>query len=431
MSTEVKSVVVTNQVATFINTQRMVASFVKMAKLNTVSDESKAETSEVPSTKSQTELAHILSDDLKQIPGVIGVDIDSNSMVTATLPANVTGTNVPTVGLIAHLDIADDVPTDNIQPIVHLDYKGGDLRLGHGTAIAAADLIKHIGEDIITADGRTLLGADDKAGIAEILEVLKIYSEHPQLNRPNIRIAFTPDEEIGRGCDFFDIQKFGADAAYTIDGSNPGEIESETFNAHLVKVTFNGKDVHPGYGKGKMVNSLRALADFIARLPRDEAPETTEDRQGYIHPISIEDKSVSKSSLTVLVRDFDYNGSLSRIERIKQIAKEVEKLNAGCSVEINIKEQYRNMKESIAKKPEVVEYARQGIQESVLKIIDKPIRGGTDGSSLSLKGLPTPNLGAGGQNFHSLGEFVTVQDMKKCATIIINTLAAWVKDLRK
>lgn len=199
----------------------------------------------------------------------------------------------------------------------------------------------------------------------------------------------------------------------------------------MVKITFSGKDVHPGYAKGKMVNSLRALADFIARLPRDEAPETTSGRQGYIHPISIEDKSVSKSTLTMIVRDFDYEGSLNRIERIKQIAKEVEKLNMGCSIEVNVKEQYRNMKEAIDKKPEVVEYAKQGIQDSGLQVIDKPIRGGTDGSRLSLRGLPTPNLGAGGQNFHSLREFVTAQDMKKCATVIINTLSAWVRNLKK
>ncbi len=431
MPSKVEAALVPNQVHTFINTQRMKDGFIKIAKINTVSDESKAETNEIPSTKSQTELAHLLSADLKHIPGLVNIDVDRHSVVTASLPTNIQGTSIPIIGLFAHLDLADDAPTDNIQPTIHENYQGGDLKLGHDTVIPAADLKEHIGEDIITTDGRTLLGADDKAGIQEIIEALWVYAEHPELKRPNIKIAFTPDEEIGRGCEFFDIQQFGADAAYTIDGGTPGEIENETFNAHLVKVTFKGRDVHPGYAKGKMVNSLRALADFIARLPRDEAPETTEGRQGYIHPISIEDKSVSESSLTIIVRDFDFNGSLTRLQRIQDIAKEVEKLNPGISFKIDVKEQYRNMKDYVAKKPEVVEYAKQGILDTGLKIIDKPIRGGTDGSHLSLRGLPTPNLAAGGQNWHSSREFVTVQDMKKCATVIINTLSAWVKGLEK
>ena len=416
-----------------INAERMANNFIAMARINTVSDESKADTDQVPSTEEQKILAEILRKDLEKTCGLRDVKVDKSSVVTAFLPSNLeSDKNIPTIGLFAHMDIADDVPTDNIQPTIHKNYQGGDLILGHGIVIPSSELTVHISEDIITTDGRTLLGADDKAGIAEILEVLRFYDEHPELKRPNIKVGFTVDEEIGRGMDFFNIQEFGADAAYTIDGSVPGEIESETFNAHMVKIKFKGTNVHPGYAKGKMVNSLRALADFITLLPRDEAPETTEGRQGYIHPTAIEDKSVEQqSSLTVIVRDFDYENSLRRLERIRQIAKEVERLNPGCSIEINIKEQYRNMKEFIARKPEVVEYAKKGIEATGLEIIDRPIRGGTDGSSLSLRGLPTPNLAAGGHNFHSLREFVTIQDMQKCAATIINTLSAWVEAIKK
>ncbi len=423
-----------NKTINLIKTNRMVNDFVEIARVDTVSDGSKVETNQVPSTGSQRELAKILREKLSQIPLLVDIDVDDKAVVTATLPSNIEAPNVqiPTIGLFSHMDLNGDVPTDNIEPIIHENYQGGDLVLSHGTIIPAKDLDGHLGESIITSSGRTLLGADDKAGIAEILEVLRVYSEHPELPRPKIKVGFTPDEEIGRGLDFFDIEKFGADAAYTIDGSIPGEIEAETFNAHMVKITFKGLNVHPGYAKGKMINSLRAMADFISRLPRDEAPETTEERQGYIHPNEVGDKSsVEQSSLTIIVRDFDYDQSLRRLERIKEIAEEVRKLNSGCSIEIKIREQYRNMRESIAKKPEVVEYAKQGILDTGLVLVDKPIRGGTDGSHLSLRGLPTPNLAAGGHNFHSLREFVTIPDMEKCAATIINTMSVWIKRLGK
>ncbi len=421
------------QVINFINTNRMVTNFVGMARIDTVSDESKAETNQVPSTESQRDFAYMLNEQLKNIRSVKNVVVDKFAVVTATLPSNVqmSAKQIPTVGLFAHMDIADDVPTDHITPRIHEKYKGGDLKLDHGTVIPKEELIELIGDDIITTDGRTLLGADDKAGIAEIIEVLHFYDEHPEIPRPKIRIGFTPDEEIGRGLDFFNVKKFGASAAYTIDGSVPGELEAETFNAHMVKIIFKGTNVHPGFAKGKMVNSLRALADFITKLPRNEAPETTEGRQGYIHPDSIEDRSVEESSLTLIVRDFNYKGSLSRIKKLEKLVEEVRKLNPGCTIEMKVKEQYKNMKEYIAKKPEVINYAKQGIKDTGLQLIEKAIRGGTDGSSLSVMGLPTPNLAAGGHLFHSKKEFLAVGDMKKCAATIINTMSAWVRELGK
>ncbi len=414
-------------VLSLINADRMANNFIEMAKIDTVSDESKAETDQVPSTESQRILAGKLGEELKAI-GLEGVQVNKNAVVTGVLPSNIpVRESIPTIGLFAHVDLADDSPTNNIQPVVHKNYQGGDLILGHGTVISAVDLSGHTGEDIITSDGKTLLGADDKAGIAEILEVCRVYIEHPEIERPHIKIAFTPDEEIGRGMDFFDIQAFGANAAYTVDGSVPGEIESETFNAHQVTITFEGKDVHPGYAKDIMINSIRAMSDFITLLPKNEAPETTSGRQGYIHPLSVPKVSVSESVLTLIVRDFNFDSSQERISRIKELASEVEKLYPGLSVKIKVREQYRNMREYIERKPEVVEFARKGIEDTGLVIIDKPIRGGTDGSSLSLKGLPTPNLAAGGRNFHSVREFVTIQDMRKCAAVVINTLSHWAK----
>ena len=414
-------------VLNLIDTNRLVESFIKMAKVDTRSDGSKAETNQVPSTENQRILADMLSSDLSRIPGVVNIEVDNNAVVTATLPSNIKRKRTSTVGLFAHLDVSPDAPTDNIQPIIHENYKGGDLKLGYGTVIPKKDLEGHNGEDIITSCGRTLLGADDKAGIAEIKETLQVYAEHPELKHPNIRIGFTPDEEIGRGLEFFNIEKFGADAAYTIDGSIPGEIESETFNAHTVKVTFKGNDVHPGYAKGKIINSIRMLSDFISLLPKDEAPETTEGREGYIHPYDVEEPSVSGVSLSILVRDFEYEGSQRRIELIKRAAEQIETLYPGSSIKVEVKESYKNMRDYIAIKPEVVKYAKKGIEATGLKVIDHPIRGGTDGSALSLRGLPTPNLGAGGHNFHSVREFVTVQDMQKCAAVIINTLSEWIK----
>lgn len=429
MSTTVKAAIA-SPILNFINTRRLTENFLKIVKVNSVSDSTKEETNQVPSTEGQRELATILSHDLQAIHGVVDVEVDKTAVVTATLPTNIkSDTGIPTIGLLAHLDVSEDGVklADTINPELHGNYQGGDLLLGHGTVIPKEDLKGHVGEDVITSDGSTLLGADDKAGIAEILEVLRVYSEHPELQRPNIRIAFTPDEEIGRGMDFFDIKKFGADAAYTIDGSIPGEIENETFNAHEVTVTFKGMDVHPGYAKDKMINSIRMLSDFISLLPKDEAPETTEGREGYIHPYLVEEPSVNGASISILVRDFEYEGSQRRIALIEKIAREIKALYPGSSVEVKVKESYKNMKSYLANCPQAVEHARKGIEATGLTISDKPCRGGTDGSSLSVMGLPTPNLGAGGRNFHSVREFVTVQDMQQCAAVVINTLSEWAK----
>lgn len=412
-------------VSSFINTNRMVDSFISMAKIDTGSSEELAE-KQIPSTDRQKILANILVEKLKNM-GLSDVNMDEYSFVTATLEGNL-GTNSPVVGLLSHIDTSSDAPTANVNPKIH-DYKGGDIELAEDTTIPAKDLESYIGQKIITSEGTTLLGADDKAGIAEILESIKVFQEHPELKHPKIRIAFTPDEETGMGIDKFDIKKFGADIAYTIDGDLPSVIENESFNAFNPEIVIKGKSSHCGYAKGKMINSIKVANWIIKKLPNSQSPETTEKKQGYYHVDSI-NGTVAETKLNMLVRDHDFERAKNRLAFLQEIINEAQE-KFKCEITFNPKERYHNMKEEIDKFSEVLEYAKEGMKRSGLIPKTVAIRGGTDGSNLSLRGLPTPNLGTGGQNFHSKTEFLPISDMVKCTANILNTMMVWAENAKK
>lgn len=415
-----------SSVSSYVNTDRMVDSFVKLAKVDTGSNEALAET-RTPSTDGQKTLAKMLAEELKKLE-LAEVEIDEHSIVTATLKGNI-GENSPVIGLLAHMDTSPAVPTSNVNPKIH-NYKGGDIKLAEGTVISASDLKDCLGKKVITSDGKTLLGADDKAGIAEILEAVRVFKEHPELKHPEIRIAFTPDEEVGAGIAKFDIKRFRADVAYTVDGDLPSLIEDETFNAFNPEITIKGKNIHPGHAYKKMVNSANIASEFIGQLPKDQAPATTKGKQGFFHVLSINGNE-SETKISMLVRDFDFEEAQKKVAFLEKLAKKLQKANKGSIITIKPNERYRNMKEKISELPEVVSFARMGISRSGLQPKTKSIRGGTDGSQLSLRGLLTPNLGAGGRNFHSKNEFVPVEDMKRCTENIINTLIVWAENSAK
>lgn len=409
-------------VSNLINTDRMTDTFVKLAKQDTGSDPVLAET-KTPSTSAQTELANDLAQQLKEMK-LQDVEVDKYGIVTATLPSNTENNpNSPVIGLLAHMDTSSSVPTGPVNPQIH-KYQGGDIHLKEGTVISAGDLNNHKGENIITSDGSTLLGADDKAGITEILEALRVFNEHPELKHPKVRIAFTPDEETGTGTEKFDIKKFGADVAYTVDGEDPTDVETENFNSFNPEITIHGKTIHTGSAYGKMINSVLIANELINALPPNETPATTRDKEGFFHVAKI-DGDESQIKLNIYVRDFDYQKAKERVELLKKTAKELEEKYPGCKININPNEKSHNMKEKLNECPEAIEYAKEGIRRSGLNPEEKSIRGGTDGSKLTMENLPTPNLGAGGVNFHSKNEFVSVQDMKKCTENIINILSVW------
>ena len=407
-----------------INENRMVDTFVKIAKIDTGSDHEIAE-KQIPSTECQKNLALELKNRLTDL-GLKDVEIDEYSTVTATLESNIG--NSPTIGLLAHMDTSPDAPNKGVQPQIH-DYKGGNINLKNGTVIDEKDLAPFKGHKIITSDGTTLLGADDKAGIAEILEAINVFKENPDIKHPKIRIAFTPDEETGMGIGKFDIKKFGADAAYTIDGDLPNVIEDESFNAFNPEIVIKGKNVHTGYAKGKMINATKVAAWIANKLPKKECPEMTEGKQGFYHINSISG-NVNETKMTMLVRDHDFKKAEARIQNLEKIIAKAEK-KFDCEIKFDKKEKYHNMKEFINKFPEVMTFAMEGLRRSGLTPVTKSIRGGTDGSQLSLKGLPTPNLGAGGINFHSVREFVSVESMKKCVENILNTMTVWAENTPK
>jgi len=406
--------------ANFINTDRMVDSFVNMAKVDTGSNEELAE-KRTPSTPGQTKFAKQLEKQLNKM-GLSDIKLDEHSILTATLNGNI-GENSPVIGLIAHMDTSPDAPNKNVQPKIH-DYKGGDIKLAEDAIIPAEDLKDCVGSKVITSDGKTLLGADDKAGIAEILEAMNIYKEHPELKHPTIRIAFTPDEETGTGVDSFDIKKFGADVAYTIDGDKPNLIESKTFNAFNPEIIIKGHNTHPGYAYNKMINSIEVANSFINSLPKKQTPTTTKGTQGYYHVANI-NGTEEGTNISMLVRDFDYEKAQKRIEYLKETAAKIQVKYPGCSIQVDPNEKYKNMEESIKQFPEVVNFAKLGVKRSGISPKVVGVRGGTDGSELSLRGLLTPNLGAGGRNFHSRTEFLPIDDMKKCTENIINILSVW------
>lgn len=413
------------EILSLINETRLRDNFIEMAKFDTGSCEATKQGIS-PSTKKQVDFAKkVLVKKLKKM-GMKDVKLDKTGTVTAVLKGNIKSNFV--LGLIAHMDTSEQAPTGIVNPQVH-DYKEGDIEL-KDVKIDAVDLEPYKNNIIITSDGTTLLGADDKAGIAEILEAVQVLKENPEIERPTIKIAITPDEEIGEGVTYFDIEKFNANVAYTVDGSEPDSIESETFNAFNPEIIIEGIPVHCGYAYGKMVNSIEVASAIMNKIPKNELPETTKEKQGYYHVDSISG-DVNKTVMKMLVRDFDFEQAKMRIEFLHNIIKEVENTYAGCKITFNPNEKYHNMKEKLMEKPEVIEYAKIALKRSGFEPKEPPVRGGTDGASLTLRGLLTPNLGTGGVNFHSKKEFVSLQTMKKCAENVINLVSVWAENVKE
>jgi tripeptide aminopeptidase len=382
-----------------------------------------------PSTSKQLVLLRDLVDELKAL-GLADAAIDEFGYVMATIPATTEKSGVPTIGFIAHVDTSPEMPGLGVKPIVHRDYDGRDLALPDDpTAILRlADnpaLAGYIGHDIVTASGTTLLGADDKAGVAEIVTAAAYLIAHPEIAHGPVRIAFTPDEEVGRGTDHFDVARFGALCAYTMDGGSRGEIKTESFSADAMTVTFHGFNTHPGYAKGRMVNAIKIAAAFIDSLPHDTlSPETTDGHDGFVHPYVIQ-ASVERTTVRLLVRDFATPGLKEKEAMVERLARDAAAAYPGSHVELGIEESYRNMKEILDRHPAIAEHAREAIRRAGLESQTHPIRGGTDGCRLSFMGLPTPNLFAGEQNFHSRLEWVSVQDMEKAVEVIVHLCQIW------
>ena len=392
-------------------------------------DTQSSETSDTyPSTEKQLNLCRHLKDELVEM-GLQDVEMTENGYVFATLSATIEK-DVPVIGLIAHVDTSPDVSGANIQAIIHKNYQGGDIVLPEDSSqIIEFDmnpaLEQCIGHDIITTDGTTLLGADNKAGVAEIMGTVQYLINNPQLKHGKIRIGFTVDEEVGTGTDYFDVKHFGADYAYTIDGETVGEIEDETFCADTAVVTIKGVNVHPGFAKDRMVNGIKIAGEFIGMLPPDTlSPETTEEREGYLHPHALK-ASVEESEIVLLVRDFEEDGLKEKEKILQEYCDDLAQKYPKASINMEIKESYRNMKLVIDNHPEVVNLAIEAIGRAGLKVNKRMIRGGTDGARLSFMGLPTPNIFTGGHNFHSKKEWVSIQDMEKAVETIVHICLIW------
>jgi len=392
--------------------------FLKYVSFTTTSDEN---TNMTPSTPGQMIFAKYLVDELKSI-GLTEVDVDKNGYIMATLPANIQK-EVPTIGFIAHMDTSPDMSGKNPKPRVVANYDGNDIVLNEEKAIVLEtakypEILLYIGQDIVVTDGNTLLGADDKAGLAEIVSAMEYLVVHPEVKHGKIRVGFTPDEEIGQGADHFDVEKFGAEWAYTMDGGEIGELEFENFNAASAKVTFKGVNVHPGYARHKMLNSMRVAHQFASMIPRHETPEHTEGYEGFFHLTNMEG-TVEKSSLSYIIRDHDRD----RFERRKkEFAHLVNKINAEFgdgTATLELRDQYYNMREKIEPVMHIIDLAFNAMNDVGVTPKVKPIRGGTDGSRLSYMGLPCPNIFAGGHNFHGRFEFVPVQSMEKAMQVIV------------
>jgi tripeptide aminopeptidase len=379
-----------------------------------------------PSTSKQFDLLNLLVKELRAL-GIADASIDEYGYVMGTLPSNVSH-SVPVVGLIAHVDTSPEVSGANVKPQV-LTYNGGDIVLPGDPDVVIREsenptLKLARGKTIVTSDGTTLLGADDKAGIAIIMSAIEYLIEHTEIPHGTLRIAFTPDEEIGAGTKYFDIKKFGADVAYTVDGDAPGELNKETFSADSCVVTVYGRDIHPGTAKGLMVNSVRVIAEIVARLPKQISPEQTEGYEPYIHPYILEG-GVGKSSVKILFRDFETKGLKKLKAIVEQVIEEVQALYPQAKIEMEVFEQYRNMKEGLEKDPRVTEYLFEATRRAGLEPEWMPIRGGTDGSRLTEQGLPTPNIFTGGANFHSRSEWVNVWGMEKAIDTVVNLVQVW------
>jgi tripeptide aminopeptidase len=382
-----------------------------------------------PSSPGQLEMGRLLVGELQAI-GLEDAFLDDNGYVVATLPGTVA--DAPVLGLVAHVDTSPDAPGAGVEPLVHRDYDGGVIALPKGGTVLDPATVAALGDkrghDIVTSSGDTLLGADDKAGVAEIVTAIAHLAAHPELPRPTLRICFTPDEEIGEGATLFDVERFGAYAAYTMDGSEAGELQEETFTAAEVTLTITGVDIHPGFAKDILVNATRLAAQVVAALPSDRlTPETTDGREGYIHPYAI-GGDAQVSTVTAIVRDFDDDLLQQHIDLIKRTAEEVVGAEPRAKLAVDVHHQYPNMKSHLAPFPEVVQAAERAIAAEGLEPKRTVIRGGTDGSRLSAMGLPTPNIFTGGHEFHSVREWASLQDMASAAAVIVRLAEAWTQD---
>ena len=401
-----------------INKQDLIDRFISYVTIYTESDPASDTT---PSTERQWDLARKLAKELEEM-GMSEVSIDDKAYVMATLPSNVEH-KVPVIGFVSHFDTTPDFTGKDVKPQIIENYDGKDIVLNAEENIVLSpsyfeDLKLYKGQTLITTDGTTLLGADDKAGITEIMEAMKYLLAHPEIKHGAIRVGFTPDEEIGRGAHHFDVAKFGAEWAYTMDGSQIGELEYENFNAAGAVVTIEGKIVHPGYAKGKMVNSMYIATDFINSLPRLETPEHTEDREGFFHLYSVKG-GVDSTQLEYIIRDHDKNHFEARKEMMQKLAAELNSQLGKALVSVEIKDQYFNMREKVEPVMHIVDIAEDAMKALDIKPLIKPIRGGTDGSQLSFMGLPCSNIFAGGHNFHGRYEYVPVESMIKATEVIV------------
>lgn len=397
--------------------QNIIDRFLSYVTIDTQSDSSSKTT---PSTKKQWDLANLLVKELKKI-GMKEVTIDNNAYIMATLPSNL-DKEVPTIGFISHFDTSPDYSGTHVNPQIVKDYDGQDIVLNEKENIILSpdyfeDLLQYKGQTLITTDGTTLLGADDKAGITEIITAMEYLVQHPEIKHGKIRVGFTPDEEIGRGAHKFDVKKFGADWAYTMDGSQIGELEYENFNAASAKITIKGKSVHPGYAKGKMVNAVGISNEFIALMPMEEVPEQTWRREGFFHIHHIKG-NVEHAEFEMIIRDHDRNKFEQRKVLLNKITEQLNEKHRDC-ITLEMKDQYYNMREKIEPVFYIVEIAKKAMESIDIKPIIKPIRGGTDGSQLSFMGLPCPNIFAGGHNFHGKYEYVPVESMQKAVEVIV------------
>lgn len=398
--------------------------FIRYAKIDTQSD---PESPTCPSTEKQKDLGRVLVEELKAM-GVQDAHLDEHGYVYATIPSN-TDKKVPVICFCSHMDTSPDCSGKDVKPVIHKSYNGGDIVLprDNSQVIKASEhpaLKDQLGNDIITADGTTLLGADNKAGLAEIMDAAHYLITHPEIKHGTIKILFTPDEEIGRGVDKADIKKLGADFGYTMDGETAGHLEDETFSADAATITINGFSTHPGFAKDKMENALKIAGEILSALPKERSPETTEKKQGFIHPTSVSG-TLEKVVLKFIIRDFTEEGLKKLEDELENIAAKITGRYPRSSFEFNVQEQYRNMKKVLDKYPQVVDYAMEAIRRAGLEPVRSSIRGGTDGSRLSFMGLPCPNIFAGEHAFHSRQEWVSVQDMQKAVETIVHLCMIW------
>jgi|KBSMisStandDraft_5_1062788.scaffolds.fasta_scaffold20142_2 tripeptide aminopeptidase len=395
--------------------------FLRYVKIDTQSAEDQTT---VPSTRKQLNLATLLSKELTAL-GAQGVRVSEFGIVYAMVPGNLPdNSKVPVVGLIAHMDTSPEVSGANVNAIIHKNYQGGDIVLPKDPSqiitVEKNPVLKNlIGDDIITADGTTLLGSDDKSGCAEIMTMIDTLRQNPQIKHGTLAVAFTPDEEVGGGIEKFDVKGFGAQVAYTVDGETLGEISNETWSAKTATVTFKGRNTHPGTAKGIMVNALFAIADYLGRFPHDMLPETTADRVGFVHPYT-GTLEVEQSSLKILLRDFDVSGIDAKEKMLRDMAAQTQAKFPDVKISVDIKENYKNMKEGLKEFPELTDNAIEASKRAGLKPYIKPIRGGTDGARLTFEGLPTPNLFTGGENFHGKLEFNSRRGLEKTTETLIN-----------